>query len=352
MYLEPIPRDSLEISDCDHIISNATWEFHLVKDENVKIEKQKEYPAEPVIEESNDDDNEVVSCEESNDDDNEAVSCEETIDVHDKDITKSEQLSENIDKEVIDNDKEMQIQTVNTKIRINKDDVLEYFDTTKRKFLLGSCGAAWPRMYNSPCCVVCGYNYIQLVGTQQRFGNFGTLKGKCKMCKGLHTFKVKESPFTEKIVDNDVQYTAVKDMEVDVTVTGKFHVDEHGRPDITNPVHDVKNPQGLHLKGRERQKLAKRAAEIGVKECYMEQLDNADMEQLKAGNRTSIKPIPVIKMARKEEEQKDAGGLNFYQSVMNVFENQQDDVSPNFEATTNSKKLPGIIRKVLKMKGQ
>ena len=352
MYLEPIPRDSLEISDCDHIISNATWEFHLVKDENVKIEKQKEYPAEPVIEESNDDDNEVVSCEESNDDDDEVVSCEETIDVHDKDITKSEQLSENIDKEVIDNDKEMQIQTVNTKIRINKDDVLEYFDTTKRKFLPGSCGAAWPRMYNSPCCVVCGYNYIQLVGTQQRFGNFGTLKGKCKMCKGLHTFKVKESPFTEKIVDNDVQYTAVKDMEVDVTVTGKFHVDEHGRPDITNPVHDVKNPQGLHLKGRERQKLAKRAAEIGVKECYMEQLDNADMEQLKAGNRTSIKPIPVIKMARKEEEQKDAGGLNFYQSVMNVFENQQDDVSPNFEATTNSKKLPGIIRKVLKMKGQ
>ena len=57
-------------------------------------------------------------------------------------------------------------------------------------------------------------------------------------------------------------------------------------------------------------------------------------------------------MARKEKEQKEAGGLNFYQSVMHVFEAQQDDVSPNFEATTHNKKLPGIIRKVLKMKDQ
>ena len=339
MYLEPIQKEGLEISDCDHIISNDIWEFHLEKDENINTEKQKDYPAEPVVEESNDDENEDVYCE-------------DRIDVHDQDIMKSEQLSENIDKEVTDNDKEMSMQTVNTKIRIHKDDVLEYFDTTKRKFLPGSCGAVWPRMYNSPCCVVCGYNYIQLVGTQQRFGNFGTLKGKCKICEGLHIFKVKESPFAEKIVDKDVQYTAVKDMEVDVTVTGRFHVDENGHPDITNPVHDVQNPQGLHLKGKERQKLAKRAAEIGVKECYMEQLDKADMEQVKAGNRTSIKSMPVIKMARKEKEQKDAGGLNFYQSVINVFENQQDDVSPNFEATTNSKKLPGIIRKVLKMKDQ
>ena len=339
MYLEAFQKEGLEISDCGYIISNDIWEFHLEKDENINIEKQKDHPAEPVIEESNDDDNKDVYCEDS-------------IDANDQDIMKSGQLSENIDKEVTNNDKEMPMQTVNTKIRIHKDDVLEYFDTTKRKFLPGSCGAVWPRMYNSPCCVVCGYNYIQLVGTQQRFGNFGTLKGKCKICEGLHIFKVKESPFAEKIVDKDVQYTAVKDMEVDVTVTGRFHVDENGHPDITNPVHDVQNPQGLHLKGKERQKLAKRAAEIGVKECYMEQLDKADMEQVKAGNRTSIKSMPVIKMARKEKEQTDAGGLNFYQSVMNVFENQQDDVSPNFEATTNSKKLPGIIRKVLKMKDQ
>ena len=351
MYLEPIKKSSLKAGDDDHVISTDIWEFHLEREADIEVKKKKDrLEEEEVIEVEKKKDH--FEEQESNEDDKKDVQSEDNIELHDQDKSKDEEFSDDIDEEVADNDREKLIQTVSTKIKINKDDVLEYFDKTKRKFVPGSCGAVWPRMYNSPCCVVCGYNYIQLVGTQQRFGHFGTLKGKCKICKGLHVFKVKESPFTEKLVNNVVQYTAVKDMEVEVTVTGEFHVDQNGHPDITNPVHDVQNSKGLHLKGKERQKMAKRAAEIGVKEAYMEQLGNADMEQVKAGNRSSIRSIPVIKMARKEKEQKEAGGLNFYQSVMNVFETQQDDVSPNFEATTNNKKLPGIIRKVLKMKDQ
>ena len=271
---------------------------------------------------------------------------------HKDNTTKDEKLHDDNKVEISDNDKEIQLQTVNTKIVVKKDDVLEYLDMSKRKFLPGPCGANWPRMYNSPCCVVCGYNYIQLVGTQKRHGNYGTLKGQCKICKGQHVFKVKESPFTENIVAGKVQYTATRDMNIDVTVTGRFYVDENDRPDISNPVHDVENAEGLHLKGKERLKIAERAAEIGVKEAYLEQLAGADMAQIRAGNKSSVRSIPVIKMARTEKEKKDSGGMNFYQAVMHVYESQQDDVSPNFRPTNNSKNLPGIIRQVSKMKNQ
>jgi hypothetical protein len=100
------------------------------------------------------------------------------------------------------------LQTVKTKITIKKDDVMEYWDgrpsaKDKRQFNPGSCGQDWPRMYNSPCCVVCGYNYVRLVGSQKRFSNFGKLHGKCKICKGLHIYVIKESPFVETLVDGD-----------------------------------------------------------------------------------------------------------------------------------------------------
>ena len=171
----------------------------------------------------------------------------------------------------------------------------------------------------------------------------------CKICKGSHIYVIKESPFVETLVDGDILYTAVKDMEVDVFVTGKFHMNDEGLPDVANPVHDKDNAAGLHLKGKQRQKMAKRAAEIGVKGAYMEQLDNANIDELQSGNKTSIKSIPVIKMARREKEKQDVGGLTFYQAVMNVYETQQNDVSPNFEATSINKGLPGYIRKVSKM---
>ena len=247
------------------------------------------------------------------------------------------------------------LQTVKTKITIKKDDVMEYWDgrpsaKDKRQFNPGSCGQDWPRMYNSPCCVVCGYNYVRLVGSQKRFSNFGKLHGKCKICKGLHIYVIKESPFVETLVDGDIMYTAVKDMEVDVFVTGKFNMNDEGLPDVANPVHNVDNAAGLHLKGKQRQNMAKRAAEIGVKGAYMEQLENANIDELKFGNKTGIKSIPVIKMARREKEKKDAGGLTFYQSVMNVYKTQQNDISPNFEAISMKKKLPGFIRKVSNIK--
>ena len=327
VYSEPIDFDNLVYVQNNKLISSRKWDFCVEDDENISENLLKEGKEE-------------------------SRKKEKKIDVREKPNAcfESEKFYENDEGDDSIDEGSTDLQTVATTIVIKRDEVLEYFDTRKRKFVPGSCGADWPRMYNSPCCVVCGYNYIQLIGTQQRFGNFGQLKGVCKICKGLHVYKVKESPFVETVVGGDLQYTAVKDMEVKVTVTGHFNTNDEGYPDITNPVHDIKKPSGVHLKGEERKKLGKRAAEIGVKEAYMEQLGAADIDQLKAGNTSSVRSIPVIKMARKEKEQKETGGMNFYQSIMHVFETQQDDVSPNFEATSNSKKFPGLIRQVSKMK--
>ena len=76
---------------------------------------------------------------------------EDSIDVHNYDLIKREQFSENKDKEVTDNASEIQIRTVNTKIKINKDDVRNSLIQQKEKKLHCFCDADWPCMYNSLC---------------------------------------------------------------------------------------------------------------------------------------------------------------------------------------------------------
>ena len=178
--------------------------------------------------------------------------------------------------------------------------------------------------------------------------NFGNLKGICKICRGEHIFEIKDSPFHEGIKDGEMEYIAVKDMEIDVTVVGRFHPNEEGNPDIANPVHDIRKADGLHLKGKDREAIARRAAQIGVKATYMEQLQYANKEQIEGGNKTSVKSIPVIKVARREQEKKEQGGQTFYEAILNVYE-AQDGISPNFEDTKANRKLPGFIREVSKM---
>ena len=345
VYAEPIHFDHLVYVEEHNLISSNKWNFYLKEKPIAEIlQMRKEEPSKETSKETG-------YAKDDSDDDIDQQDTENVIDevvgnLHGFDSLYSDGGS---DKEAGN------LQTVKTKITIKKDDVMEYWDgrpsaKDKRQFNPGSCGQDWPRMYNSPCCVVCGYNYVRLVGSQKRFSNFGKLHGKCKICKGLHIYVIKESPFVETLVDGDIMYTAVQDMEVDVFVTGKFNLNDEGLPDVANPVHNVDNAAGLHLKGEQRQNMAKRAAEIGVKGAYMEQLENVNIDELKFGNKTGIKSIPVIKMARREKEKQDAGGLTFYQSVMNVYETQKDDISPNFEATSMNKKLPGFIRKVSNIK--
>ena len=117
----------------------------------------------------------------------------------------------------------------------------------------------------------------------------------------------------------------MKNMEIVVTVLGRFDIDYEGNPDVTKPVHDLNKADGLHLKGKQREFLGKRATEIGIKETYLEQLEHANEDQIRLGNRTSIKTIPVIKVARQEQEKKEQGGRTFYQSILNVYEAQKYD---------------------------
>ena len=58
MYLEPIQRSTVEISDDDHIISTDIWEFHLEREADIEVEKEKDNLEEQIIQDSNDDDTE------------------------------------------------------------------------------------------------------------------------------------------------------------------------------------------------------------------------------------------------------------------------------------------------------
>ena len=89
-----------------------------------------------------------------------------------------------------------------------------------------------------------------------------------------------------------------------------------------------------------------------MKNTYLEQLDFANKEQIEEGNTTSVRSVPVIKVARRELEKKEQGGQTFYESVLNVFETQHSLQTANFEETTTSKKFPGYIRKVSKIKSK
>ena len=144
-----------------------------------------------------------------------------------------------------------------------------------------------------------------------------------------------------------MEYTTVQDLNIDVTVIGRFHAKVEGypeEPDITRPIHPPNKAAGLHLKGKERELIADRASKIGVKATYLEQLEHADVEQIRQGNKTSVRSIPVIKVARRELEKKEQGGQTFYDAVLNVFEAQHLTGSLIFEETAISKKFPGMIR--------
>ena len=207
-------------------------------------------------------------------------------------------------------------------------------------------GADWPKMYGSPCAVVINKNnHVKVVGSQKRADNFSKVTGTCKICSAIHNYDIVDNPFEETLTtDHLVLYNPVRDMEIKVTVTGKFELDKDNEPIITKPKHYLKNSTGLHLKGRARELIANKATNIGAKSTYLEQLDYADEHQIKFGNRTSVKSVPVIKQARQEQEKKSQGGRNFYEAAVNVYESQVMDFSPNFEETANSRTFPGFIR--------
>ena len=238
---------------------------------------------------------------------------------------------------------------IETRFIVKKDDILFYWVPNKRKFSRPLAGRDWPRSYRSPCPVIFTYSHAKIVDSSKRITHFAKLRGSCKICKSIHELFIEESPFVENASrDGNVQYSVMSDMIVKVFVIGRFELDAHNRPDISAPKHNLEKATGLFLKGRERECIGEKSSRLGVQNVFMEQFDNLDEEQMKHGNKTSIKSYDVIKMARLEHEKKQRCGDTFFESVENIIDSQHLDISLNFKETKASRELPGFVRSAQK----
>ena len=347
-FAEKIPCKDLQLLE-DFLLSSPKWNFYL--DCNLSVIQGLGIPNKqvPVVSISEKEERLVVDdCEGfayNDDNTNDGV-------VHDdeKDLDESGPDGDSDDDDDDGSDGERSdIRVAKLDLIIKAADVLQYWDAKphkRRKFVAGMVGADWPPMYGCPCAVVVDkYNYVQVVGSQKRSSKFGTVRGTCKICSATHLYEIHENPFEETITkDHLIAYKPVKDMEIKVSVVGRFELDEDNMPDVTKPKHDIRKSASLHLKGRAREQIANRATNIGAKSTYLEQLDFANENQIRFGNKTSVKSIPVIKQARLEQEKKSRGGKNYYEAALHVYESQVTDFSPNFEETDISKQFPGFIR--------
>ena len=234
---------------------------------------------------------------------------------------------------------------IKTSLTVTQENVLRYWRPKQREFSRTLCAQDWPKNYRCPCAVVFTYSHAKIVNSAKRISHFAKVAGKCKICQSKHICIIKDSPFDEVFQpDGSVKYKVKSNMVVDVHVIGKFELDEDDKPDITAPKHDLMKASGLFLKGREREIVGERASKIGVQNVYMEQYDNVNEEQLKAANKTSVKSYNVIKMARQEHEKKQRCGNDFFESVQNIIDSQQKDISLNFENTKSNRELAGFVR--------
>ena len=230
---------------------------------------------------------------------------------------------------------------------IEKQQISRYWNPVSlrdRKFHANLVGGEWPAMYKSVCPIVLEYNRAKVYKSRKRNEAFAKVIGICTICSAVHTFMIKENPFEEILGEDGMLYIPKRNMNVDVEVEGKFLLTD-GKPDIEKPVHLKEKSRGRFCKGRERELMGKRAAQIGPVPTYLEQFDYAKDNELKFGNRTSIRSLPVIKGAKAEEDKKVRGGSTHYESAKSAKDLLAEDIeSPNFPMSNASKDLPGIVR--------
>ena len=214
----------------------------------------------------------------------------------------------------------------------------------ERRFHTTRIGFDWPRMYGSPCVVIIKYNHALKFNSKKKVA-FANAMGICKICNSTHKYKITENPFAESLSeDGRVRYSAMQDMTVDVSVTGKFY-EVNGKLDIRRPVHERDNASGYHLKGDERQVLADYATNKGVASAYNDQFAFINKDEMSKFNITSIRSREVIKQAMHESERKIRGGDTPYDAIKTVYLQQKMDFSPHYERTTASMALPANVRK-------
>ena len=267
-------------------------------------------------------------------------------DKRDKD-NRQKHIDEGNETEENDMKKEVKNEVINTQFTLKKETILKYWNPVSkdtRKFHAHLVGTDWPGLYNSVCCVVLEYNRAKKYNSRKRKDDFAKITGICTICLATHTYGIVDNPFEENVDDKGISYIPKQDMIVNVTVSGQFHL-TNNQPDISKPYHNKENARGMFCKGKERQLLGKRAAEIGPVATYLEQFDEAKINEIKHGNRTSIRSLAVVKGAKSEEDKKIRGGHTFYESAKSAKDLLSADAdSPNFPENNAAKKLPGIVR--------
>ena len=177
---------------------------------------------------------------------------------------------------------------------ISKDIIKDYWKQN-RSFSRERTGKDWPLMYGSPCAVVIRYEHVRGINSRKRNVLFGKLTGNCTICNAKHTYEMSNNPFNENVgADGRVEYTAIKDLEIRVSVAGSFYL-KNGNPDLKNPVHLIENCKGLDLRGEERRLLGMKASMEGATSVYREGMAYAQKHQIECHNRTSIPSLPVVK---------------------------------------------------------
>ena len=238
-------------------------------------------------------------------------------------------------------------QTVEAFLVVPKENVSRYWNEKSRSFLRNLCGQDWPNAYGSPCAVVFQYVHVKKFESAKRTNHFAKLVGYCKICNSKHICIIQDCPFDEKLAkDGKPSYDPQRDLCIDITVTGKFELKDDDTPDIGKPKHKLVKASGLFLKGKERQVIGEKVSKMGVQNAFMEQFDNVNENQMKTGNKTSVKSYDVLIMARQEYEKKQRCGDDFFQSVQNIIDSQHIDTSLNFEDTTANRQLAGFVRSV------
>ena len=354
MCCEYFSVDDLIFSKEENTLENEYWKFYLKQKNEFlgsttkpmfekKAELQGPIKLHEDIDRIDDEDNNEIYENVDNEDIYKDV---DKVEIHeDVDHNGGQETGENDSRKERSHDHDV----IETTFVIEKETILKYWKPKShenRKFDAHLVGAEWPRRYNSVCCIVLEYNRAKKYNSRKRKDNFAKITGICTICTATHEYNIIENPFEEKEDERGIQYMPKGNMTVNVSVCGQFH-HTNGEPDISKPYHKKENARGKFCKGRERELLGKRAAEIGPVPAYMEQFDKANEKELRFANKSSIRSVPVIKMAKAEEDKKVRRGTTFYESAKSARDLLSAETdSPNFPDNVAAKNLPGIVRSI------
>ena len=304
LYLERIKFDSISIDEEAGTLATNHWKFTLKLTQNLSslIQLKNSFEERDLIKDygEKEDITDMIEEGEGNGDDSDCELDEETDyreieindEVHSKKLNQNEDIMPLNDDDEDEATKDAQFEL---SFKINQNDIKHYWDPEHRIFYRQTTGKDWSMKYSCPCALVIGYDRAKVYNSRNRNSSFAKLTGKCIICKSVHFFEIKKSPFIETLQDDgSIKYEAVRDMMVYVWVKGLFYCTD-GKPDIKKPFHLKECAKGLDLRGEERRLLGIKASLEGASSVYREGMAYLQRDQIEASNRTSIRSLPVIR---------------------------------------------------------